>query len=423
MRRALSMIAAGWLLTAGPAAAMSRPAQWSRSASGLAPASAPSTVVGYGDAAVFGSPAASDATVAMTPTRDGKGYWTVDVGGSVSAFGDAHDEAPAGGSMAVNAPVVGMAATPDGGGYWLVASDGGIFAFGDAHFEGSAGGIKLNAPVVGMAATPAGGGYWLVASDGGIFAFGDARFEGSGSQRGVVGIASTPDGGGYWTVSSGQPLAGKVVAIDPGHDGGNAGDPAAINAPVFIGNGYKACDTVGTETADGYTEHAYNFDVAMRLQALLQAEGATVVLTRTNDTGVGPCIDQRAAIGNNAHAAAAVSIHADGGPVGGRGFTVIEPLAVGPNNGIIAASDVLGSDMVPAFEFATGMPTSTYDGTNGISQRSDLGGLNLSTVPKVLVETGNMQNPTDAALLEDGQFRQQVARGLAAGITDFLTSP
>jgi N-acetylmuramoyl-L-alanine amidase len=281
----------------------------------------------------------------------------------------------------------------------------------------------LNAPVVGMAATPDGGGYWLAASDGGIFAFGDARFEGSAGQHGVVGIASTPDGGGYWTVSSGQPLAGKVVAIDPGHDGGNAGDPAAINAPVFIGNGYKACDTVGTETADGYTEHAYNFDVATRLQALLQADGATVVLTRINDAGVGPCIDQRAAIGNNAHAAAAVSIHADGGPVGGRGFTVIEPLPVGPNNGIISASDVLGADMVPAFEFATGMPTSTYDGTNGISQRGDLGGLNLSTVPKVLVETGNMQNPTDAALLEDSQFREQVARGLAAGITDFLTSP
>jgi N-acetylmuramoyl-L-alanine amidase len=297
-----------------------------------------------------------------------------------------------------------------------------VFAFGDARYEGSAGDLTLNAPVVGMAATPDGRGYWLAASDGGVFAFGDARYEGSGGQRAVVGIASTPDGGGYWTVSSGEPLAGKIVAVDPGHDGGNGGDPSAINSPIFNGVGSEACDTVGTETADGYTEHAFNFDVAMRLQALLQAEGATVVMTRTTDTGVGPCVDQRAAIGNNAHAAVAVSIHADGGPVGGRGFTVIEPLPVGPNNGIIAASDVLGSDMVRDYEFDTGMPTSTYDGTNGISQRSDLGGLNLSTVPKVLVETGNMQNPTDAALLEDGQFRQQVARGLAAGITTFLTS-
>ena len=46
----------------------------------------------------------------------------------------------------------------------------------------------------------------------------------------------------------------------------------------------------------------------------------------------------------------------------------------------------------------TGMPYSNYigDGT-ALDVRSDLGGLNLSTVPKVFIECGNMRNATDAA--------------------------
>jgi N-acetylmuramoyl-L-alanine amidase len=244
---------------------------------------------------------------------------------------------------------------------------------------------------------------------------------GGGDQTGVVGMAPTLDGGGYWTVTSGAPLAGRVIAVDPGHDGGNGADPSGIGTPVFNGRSDEACDTAGTETAGGYTEHAFNFDVAVRLQAMLETDGATVVLTRTNDSGVGPCINQRAAIGNAARADAAVSIHADGGPVGGRGFTVIEPLPVHPyNDAIVAPSAVLGGDMVTAYQRATGLPTSSYDGMGGVDRRDDLGGLNLSAVPKVLIETANMRNPTDAALLEDPAFRQRVAEGIATGIVAFL---
>ena len=46
--------------------------------------------------------------------------------------------------------------------------------------------------------------------------------------------------------------------------------------------------------------------------------------------------------------------------------------------------------------------------------RSDLGGLNLSDVPKVLIETGNMRNATDAARLESAAYRQREARGARA---------
>ena len=66
------------------------------------------------------------------------------------------------------------------------------------------------------------------------------------------------------------------------------------------------------------------------------------------------------------------------------------------------------------------MPEATYVGTNGLDERSDLGGLRLSDVPKVFIETANMQNSTDAGKLESRNFRQRIAEGIFAGIKRYL---
>jgi len=394
--------------------------------------------------AVAGQPTSAEPIVGMAVDRATGGYWEVSADGGVFAFDAPFDGST--GNLVLDRPIVGMAATPDGGGYWLVASDGGVFAFGDAAFYGSMGGKPLDHPIVGMAEDPGTGGYWLVGADGGVFSF-DAPFEGSVGDlvlnREVVGMAAGADGGGYWMVGADGglyalgdvgfegsvhvlALAGLTVALDPGHDGGNAGAPGVIDQPIDGGGFTEPCDTVGTSTADGYSEHAFNFDVATRAAALLEAEGATVVLTRTSDTGVGPCVDVRAAIGNDAHAAAAVSIHADGGPPSGRGFTVITPepvvSSISDNTAIVGPSDQLGSDLVSAFGADTGEPPSDYYGQNGLIARNDLGGLNLSTVPKVLIECANMKNPTDAALTESPTWRQQAAQGISDGITAFVVA-
>jgi N-acetylmuramoyl-L-alanine amidase len=219
------------------------------------------------------------------------------------------------------------------------------------------------------------------------------------------------------------PLQGKVVTIDPGHNGDNFTDPAFIDALIWNGREHESCDTTGTETDGGYTEAQFNFDVAQDTAADLRAEGATVVLTRTTNAGVGPCVTQRAAIGNDARSDAAISIHADGGPADGRGFAVLEPVGDGVNDAVVAPSQVLGADVRNAFMAQTAMPASTYDGTDGIAARDDLAGLNLSTVPKVLIECGNMRNATDAALLVTSAWQAQAARAIASGITTFLLAP
>nr|WP_229922705.1 N-acetylmuramoyl-L-alanine amidase [Streptomyces morookaense] len=221
------------------------------------------------------------------------------------------------------------------------------------------------------------------------------------------------------------PLKGKTVVIDPGHNIHNQEHPAEIDRQVDVGNGHKECDTTGTSTNSGYAEATFSLDVAHRLRTILQGRGATVVLTHDGDRPYGPCVTERAEIGNKAHGDAAVSVHADGAAVGDRGFHVILPAAVRAggvdNSAIVAPSKELGARIAGNFVRATGSAPSNYiGGGTGLDTRSDLGGLNLSTIPKVFIECGNMRDPQDAALLTDGSWREKAAQGIADGITDFL---
>ncbi|MGI5337775.1 N-acetylmuramoyl-L-alanine amidase [Streptomyces sp. CA-181903] len=223
------------------------------------------------------------------------------------------------------------------------------------------------------------------------------------------------------------PLRGKVVVIDPGHNIHNQQHTAEIDRSVDIGTGRKECDTTGTSTNSGYAEAAFSLDVAHRIRTILQAQGATVTLTHDGDRPFGPCVDERAAAGNKAHADAALSVHADGAAPGQRGVHVILPAKVkggradtGP---IVEPSKELGERVLGKFVQATGSIPSNYIGHNtGLDVRSDLGGLNLSTVPKVFIECGNMRDPQDAAQLTDDGWRQKAAQGIADGIREFVLS-
>lgn len=225
--------------------------------------------------------------------------------------------------------------------------------------------------------------------------------------------------------STAATLKGKVVVIDPGHNPSNFQHTAEINRKVDIGSGYKECDTTGTATNSGYTEAEFTLDVAHRLRTLLEQQGATVKLTQDGDRTYGPCIDERARIGNKAEADAVVSIHADGAGTGNRGFHVILPGSV--NSGaadtrpIVASSRDLGERIAGNFVRATGSAPSNYVGDgSGLVTREDLGGLNLSTVPKVFIECGNMRDSKDAAQLTSGAWRQKAAQGISGGIVSFL---
>ncbi|MCX4909155.1 N-acetylmuramoyl-L-alanine amidase [Streptomyces sp. NBC_00878] len=240
---------------------------------------------------------------------------------------------------------------------------------------------------------------------------------GDGDEPGGSPSASAPAASG--------PLKGKVVVIDPGHNSGNFQHTSEINQKVNIGTNWKECDTTGTSTNDGYTEAKFTLDVARRMRAILEEEGATVKFTQDGDRAWGPCVDERAEIGNKAKADAVVSIHADGSGAGNRGFHVILPGPVhsgaADTRPIVASSRDLGEHVAGRFLRVTGSAPSNYigDGT-GLDVRTDLGGLNLSTVPKVFIECGNMRDSTDAAQLTSGAWRQKAAQGISEGIVSFL---
>lgn len=217
--------------------------------------------------------------------------------------------------------------------------------------------------------------------------------------------------------------SGTTVVLNPGHDGGDGAHPTEINRQVPAGYGaYKACDTTGTNTDAGYPEHAFTFDVALRVRTILRGHGVRVVLTRSNDTGVGPCVDERAAIGNEPGVAAVVSIHADGAPSSGHGFHVNQASRT-PDGATVATaqqSDRLGQDIHATLVSSSGLVPSTYIGTNGYYYRSDLAGLNLARKPTTFLELGNMRNAGDAALLSSAAGRARIAAAIAGGILDFV---
>ena len=232
---------------------------------------------------------------------------------------------------------------------------------------------------------------------------------------------TTPPASATPPAGAAKPLAGKIIGIDPGHNGRNNTDPSYLHHLIWNGRAWEACDTTGTETDSGYAEPRFTWRVARFLRADLRRAGARVVMTRKNNSGVGPCVNRRARILNRGHADVAIDIHGDGGPASGRGFAILEPVRDGPNDKVIGSSERFGRNVRHAFLRGTPMPESTYDGVRGIAHRDDLAGLNLTRVPKVLIECGNMRNALDARLLTSARFQRRIARVLEAAIVRFLS--
>lgn len=209
-------------------------------------------------------------------------------------------------------------------------------------------------------------------------------------------------------------LAGVTVALDPGHNGQNASHPKEINRLVPDGRGgKKACNTTGTATRSNFPEHKFNWEVATRVRSQLEAMGATVVMSRKDDSGVGPCVDKRGTFADSSDFM--VSIHANGSTdTSIKGFGVI--VAPGKH---LKESRVLALDMVAGLKDA-GFPINRHGyGADGLNTRTDLAGLNHASVPAILVECGEMRNAKEAALMESSKGQDRYAAAIVAGIVAY----
>ncbi len=212
-------------------------------------------------------------------------------------------------------------------------------------------------------------------------------------------------------------IAGKIVFLDPGHNGSNDG---SISRQVPTGRGgTKDCQAGGTSTEDGYAEHTFAWDTTLRIRQALTAMGVRTAMSRGDDTGLGPCVDQRAALANAITPNAVVSIHADGGPPTGRGFHVL--YSAPPLNAAQAGPSVQFAKVMRDQIAGSGIPPATYIGSSGLNPRADIAGLNLAQYPSILVELGNMKSPVDSALMKTPAGRQKYADAVVRGIVAFLS--
>ena len=108
--------------------------------------------------------------------------------------------------------------------------------------------------------------------------------------------------------AGGQPRA--VVVIDPGHDLRANGE----TEPIGPGSSMrKIKDGGGTSgVVSGLREAELNLKVGLRLRALLERAGVTVVMTRTRTASTSMGNIARARIANRAGAGLFLRIHADG---------------------------------------------------------------------------------------------------------------
>jgi N-acetylmuramoyl-L-alanine amidase len=225
-------------------------------------------------------------------------------------------------------------------------------------------------------------------------------------------------------IGTSLPLAGRTVVIDPGHQLGNHNYPAEIDRLVPAGGFDKPCNTTGTATNAGYPEATFTWQVSRLLKHRLEGLGATVRMTRHSNRQDrwGPCVDVRGRDGNALPADLKISIHGDGSYVAGaHGFHVIAPTDRKPwTHDIFRTSRRLALDTRAALR-GVGLPVANYiAGGDGLDFRSDLATLNLSDIPTVMVELGNMRNATDAQKMTSASGRASYARGLARAVRTFL---
>ena len=206
-----------------------------------------------------------------------------------------------------------------------------------------------------------------------------------------------------------QPLAGVVIALDPGHQLGNS-NPEFFDELArthFNGHMTKGCNTSGTATNAGYPEATFNWNVARLVKDELEALGADVKMTRHSNSmrKWGPCVDERGRFGSKVGADLMLSIHGDGASSSGYGFYVMVPSAKSIRLGKRFVSGMAGA----------GAPRSTYI-SGQMLITPEISTLNFSDVPVILLESGNMRNSADAARMSSSAGQRQYADWIVSGL-------
>lgn len=200
----------------------------------------------------------------------------------------------------------------------------------------------------------------------------------------------------------------RLVVLDPGHGGG---DPGAI------------------EPRRGLEEKQLTLELAERVKTILRKYGIDARLTRSSDQTLE--LDERCQMANRWGADLFVSIHLN--TAANSGSSGIETHILPPAGCPITASSFVGSrdkaafagnhhdqaNMVLGYQLQRSLLKYTRAEDRGV-RRSRFYVIRNVNCPAALVECGFISNHSEKNKIMTAAYRDNVARGIAEGITTYL---
>jgi N-acetylmuramoyl-L-alanine amidase len=186
--------------------------------------------------------------------------------------------------------------------------------------------------------------------------------------------------------------------------------------------------------ANGHFEKEFTLDLARRLQALLAADGWTVLLTRTSDVYVS--LPNRVAFAEQHKAGLFISLHFNSS-FPDRQEAGLETYCLTPHG--MRSTLTRGFADNPSLTF----PNNNFDAENlefaasvhrevlkinghldrGLRRARFLGVLQGQNRPAFLVEGGYISNPTEARKIADPAYRQKLAEAIAHALEEKAGTP
>ncbi len=203
--------------------------------------------------------------------------------------------------------------------------------------------------------------------------------------------------------------AGKVIAIDPGHQAkGNS-----EKEPIAPGSSKKkakvASGTQGVKT--GIPEYQLTLAVSLKLKQELLDRGYQVYMIReTNEVNISNA--ERAEMANKSGADIFVRVHANSiNDSSIHGALTMCQTSKNPYNGnLYGKSSALSKAVVDALAAKTGFKN------RGVQESDSMSGINWCRIPVTIVEMGFMSNPEEDQKMATEEYRDKIAKGIADGI-------
>ena len=210
------------------------------------------------------------------------------------------------------------------------------------------------------------------------------------------------------------PLTGLIIGIDPGHQ------QYADHGEEWVSPDEEETRERCSAGTRGITSNVYeyqvNLDVALKLKALLEAQGAKVILTR-NKNDVQISNRERAEVFNRGEVDFAIVLHCNGtdDPAVHGAFAMVPTKQ---HTAYFSENVRAASAIIERYCISTGLDVRKG---NGIAYRDDQTCLNWCERPIICMEMGYLSNEKEDMLLTNAAFQDKMAFGILDGILGYFS--